>query len=70
MRQILLNFLSNAIKFTQKGSVTIAVSPEDAHYLRFSVIDTGVGISPEEMNQLFNPFMQTSRGAIRGREQG
>jgi len=70
LRQILLNFLSNAIKFTQQGSVTIAVSPEDAHHLRFSVIDTGVGISPEEMNKLFNPFVQTEAGRSSGEGTG
>ncbi len=70
LRQILLNFLSNAIKFTDQGSVTIAVSPEDDHRLRFSVIDTGVGISPEEMNKLFAPFVQTESGRSSGEGTG
>jgi len=70
LRQILLNFLSNAIKFTHKGNVTIAVAPEDDHHLRFSVIDTGVGISPEEMNKLFNPFVQTEAGRSSGEGTG
>ncbi len=70
LRQILLNFLSNAIKFTHEGSVTIAVSPENTRHLRFSVIDTGVGISAEELDNLFNPFVQTESGRSSGEGTG
>lgn len=71
VRQILMNLLSNAIKFTQKGYVSLTV---DAIYpasdssgpmqLRFAVKDTGLGIAPEEIEQLFTPFVQTASGRI------
>ncbi|MGB0385463.1 MAG: hybrid sensor histidine kinase/response regulator [Ardenticatenaceae bacterium] len=63
LRQILINLLSNAIKFTEHGQVTLRVgqisSPlqHDA-LLRFEVIDTGVGISPEHFDKIFSPFEQ------------
>jgi PAS domain S-box-containing protein len=77
LRQILLNLVGNALKFTQKGSITIKVeflkksfpisSALDSELnsdliLGFSVIDTGVGIAPEEIDRLFQPFSQTSSG--------
>jgi signal transduction histidine kinase len=70
LRQILLNFVSNAIKFTPTGSVTIAVAPQDQHYLRFSVIDTGVGIAEKELDSLFTPFVQTESGRNSGEGTG
>jgi signal transduction histidine kinase len=57
LRQILTNLLSNAIKFTQKGSVTLKVS-KTMTMLEFAVIDTGMGISAENMHKLFQPFQQ------------
>jgi signal transduction histidine kinase/ActR/RegA family two-component response regulator len=60
--QILLNLVGNAIKFTENGSVTIAASSRalngEAIELRIEVIDTGLGISQEVQNSLFNPFVQ------------
>jgi signal transduction histidine kinase/ActR/RegA family two-component response regulator len=60
--QILLNLVGNAIKFTEKGSVTIAASSRalkgEAIEFRIEVIDTGPGISQEVQNSLFNPFVQ------------
>ena len=60
LRQVLSNLLGNAIKFTNKGSVTIAVKPKSEtrqhHVLRFEVRDTGIGISPEDAGRLFRPF--------------
>ncbi|AFZ22807.1 signal transduction histidine kinase [Cylindrospermum stagnale PCC 7417] len=65
LRQVLINLLSNAIKFTDRGSVTFRVktqvSPSGAEFwqqLRFEVIDTGVGMSPEELEKIFLPFEQ------------
>lgn len=57
LMQILLNLLSNAVKFTESGSVTLKVDSE-AGYIKFAVIDTGIGISPEEGEKLFELFQQ------------
>ena len=58
-QQILINLLSNAIKFTDEGGVTLRVR-RDGGLLYFAVIDTGEGISAENMNKLFQPFPQIS----------
>lgn len=65
LRQILLNFLSNAIKFTDKGSVTLLLKEDSKTVagtripmLRFEVIDTGMGISEESKSHLFREFSQ------------
>jgi signal transduction histidine kinase len=62
LRQVLINLLGNAIKFTDKGSVIFRVEPlsveADSARLRFSVSDTGDGIAPEYLNQLFQAFEQ------------
>ena len=68
LRQILLNLVSNAIKFTDRGSVQINVSLVDGELptgdrpfqLLFSVIDTGIGISKEQIQRLFQPFAQAT----------
>ncbi|MDJ1179497.1 ATP-binding protein [Roseofilum sp. BLCC_M91] len=63
LRQILLNLLSNAIKFTDKGSVSLTLTLGDRpDTLQFTVSDTGMGIAPEELDQLFQPFEQTQSG--------
>ncbi|MEA3308530.1 MAG: histidine kinase N-terminal 7TM domain-containing protein [Chloroflexota bacterium] len=65
LRQILTNLVSNAIKFTDEGGVTLRVGCQEADAeLRFffEVEDTGVGMSPAELEMLFNPFIQTSSG--------
>ncbi|MDO4558999.1 MAG: ATP-binding protein, partial [Planctomycetia bacterium] len=68
IRQILFNLIGNAVKFTKEGSVTVAVrfyrETKDTGTLKFSVIDTGMGISSEDRQRLFNPFVQSD--AIRG----
>jgi signal transduction histidine kinase len=69
LRQVLLNLLSNAIKFTASGSVTLTVSGVDAFanepLMRFSVHDTGIGISPEQQLGLFQPFNQADNSTTR-----
>lgn len=67
LRQVLLNLLSNAIKFTEQGGVSLmaecASFEEQACQLRFKVVDTGLGISADEQNKLFEAFAQTESGA-------
>lgn len=71
LRQILINLLGNAIKFTQQGRVTlraVAIAQPSATMegqpvtLQFEVADTGLGIAPHELQQLFQPFKQTQTG--------
>ncbi|MGQ0634117.1 MAG: ATP-binding protein [Planctomycetaceae bacterium] len=57
LRQILLNLIGNAIKFTTQGGVTVRLSAT-ASELRFDIADTGIGISPQQMGRLFEPFVQ------------
>ncbi|KAA3662813.1 MAG: PAS domain S-box protein [Calditrichaeota bacterium] len=66
-KQILVNLLSNAIKFTEKGGATgikVTGGVEESQ-IRFTVWDTGIGISDEQMHRLFNPFVQLDAGLAR-----
>lgn len=70
LRQILLNLVGNAIKFTHNGQVSIDVSSEylahlDIHQIQFAVKDTGIGIEPTKLNQLFQPFSQSDASITR-----
>ncbi|CAE7902287.1 ppc [Symbiodinium necroappetens] len=67
VRQILLNLIGNAIKFTENGGVTLAVSVEGEHptAVRFAVIDTGIGIAPEDQDHLFEAFRQVDSSRTR-----
>ncbi|MDJ0676201.1 MAG: ATP-binding protein [Calothrix sp. MO_167.B42] len=63
LRQVLINLLSNAIKFTETGGVTLRVVFKSLHScLNFDIEDTGKGIAPEEIEQIFDPFVQTASG--------
>ncbi|MFK8183790.1 MAG: ATP-binding protein [Phormidesmis sp.] len=70
LRQILLNLLANAIKFTSQGEVKLEVSSrlldhESHRYqLSFTVSDTGSGMAPDEISKLFTPFTQTRSGYL------
>ena len=62
LRQVLINLLGNAIKFTQAGSVALQVKRGEECTLQFTVADTGPGIAPSECDRLFEPFVQTATG--------
>jgi len=65
VRQILLNLVSNALKFTEAGRVEIHVAPAEAGGVVLTVRDTGVGLSAEQQSRLFSPFAQGDRSTSR-----
>jgi two-component system sensor histidine kinase/response regulator len=62
LRQVLINILGNAIKFTERGRVSLRLEIENNSRLLFEIKDTGPGIAPEEMDSLFQAFGQTQVG--------
>jgi len=68
LRQVLLNVLSNACKFTKSGEIQVKVSRqhfEQGEYFCFTISDTGIGISPENIQKLFQPFNQADSSTTR-----
>lgn len=69
LRQVLLNLLNNAVKFTSEDMVSLAIGKEgeegDSERIRFTVTDTGLGVSPERQAQLFQPFVQADASITR-----
>ncbi len=65
LRQILLNLVGNAIKFTPRGSVRLEVGPVEDTRLRFEVIDTGIGLDAEQQARLFTAFSQADASTTR-----
>jgi len=65
LRQVLLNLLSNAVKFTHEGHVCVRVSGVREGTVRFEVQDTGIGIPPEKLEQLFEAFVQADASTTR-----
>ncbi|MGN6694543.1 MAG: ATP-binding protein, partial [Aquihabitans sp.] len=67
LRQILLNLVNNAVKFTPEGSVTLRAMPSEHHpdHVSFLVIDTGIGIPEAEQARLFEPFSQLDETTTR-----
>ena len=69
VRQVLVNLLGNAVKFTERGEVTVEVSavaqPDGAHEWRFAVRDTGIGIPPDRLDAIFEAFTQGDASTTR-----
>jgi PAS domain S-box-containing protein len=67
LRQILLNIVGNALKFTPEGSVSLSMKPllDQPSTFVFSVKDTGIGITPEQIGRIFNPFIQADSSISR-----
>ncbi len=68
LKQCLLNLLSNAAKFTRDGEITLDVSVQETtagRFVRFEVRDTGIGISPQQLPRLFEPFTQADGSTTR-----
>ncbi|MGV6827514.1 MAG: ATP-binding protein [bacterium] len=69
LRQVLINLVGNAVKFTDSGGVDVSVSPlrsgSGQMLLRFEVKDTGIGIEPEDRERLFQPFSQADNSMAR-----
>ncbi|MBD8530315.1 MULTISPECIES: response regulator [unclassified Massilia] len=58
LEQVLKNLLSNAVKFTEQGEVSLTVSGTDEGWVQFTVVDSGIGIAPEEQERIFEAFHQ------------
>ncbi len=69
LRQVLYNLIGNAVKFTAEGNVILGLAQERAEggglWLRFSISDTGIGISAQDRDRLFRPFMQADASTAR-----
>lgn len=65
VRQILLNLLSNASKFTHEGHITLTITDDEADWLRFEISDTGIGLTPDQVAKLFQPFVQADNSTTR-----
>ena len=69
LRQVIVNLVGNAIKFTEKGEVVLGVEPQSRHNgnveLNFSVSDTGIGIAPEKQTVIFEAFSQADSSTTR-----
>lgn len=59
IRQILLNLIGNAVKYTQEGHITIWMSQANKRFVHVSIIDTGIGIRPQDFERIFEEFQQT-----------
>lgn len=66
IRQVLLNLLSNAARYTHQGMITVRLLPHPRH-IRIEIADTGPGIEPDDLDRLFEPFFQS--GHLEGRSQ-
>ena len=69
LSQALINYLSNAVKFTERGDITLSgrllAETDDTYRLRFAVSDSGIGVSPEQCSRLFQAFSQADSSTTR-----
>ncbi len=69
LRQVILNLLGNALKFTKQGNISLSVSrqfsPNQEEYLKFDICDEGIGMTPEQIGTLFQPFTQADSSTAR-----
>jgi two-component system, sensor histidine kinase and response regulator len=65
LRQVLINLLGNALKFTQQGEVELTVSRRTEDRIHFSVRDTGIGITPQQIDRIFEAFQQADGSTTR-----
>ncbi len=65
IRQVLTNLVGNAVKFTETGEVTVTLQPGENDRVRFEVRDTGIGMSPQVQEKLFQPFTQADASTTR-----
>ena len=69
LQQVLLNLVGNALKFTEHGEVVVRITKageeNESVWLRFTVTDTGIGITPEARKRLFQPFSQADGSITR-----
>ncbi|HEU5089744.1 MAG TPA: histidine kinase N-terminal 7TM domain-containing protein, partial [Roseiflexaceae bacterium] len=65
IRQVLLNLLGNAVKFTRNGTITLTVDCSDGDMVRFLVADTGIGMTEAQLQRLFQEFMQVDDSPTR-----
>lgn len=69
VRQILINLLGNAVKFTDRGFVAVSVVPsEDGKTVSFQIADSGAGIAPTDLDRIFEPFVQVGKSYSRAHE--
>lgn len=69
INQVLINLVGNAIKFTNRGTVSVSVQlqekKDNKYYVRFDIADTGIGIAPDQINQIFESFTQAAADTTR-----
>ena len=69
LSQVLRNFLSNAVKYTERGEIRLRATPLDGDRVELSVTDTGIGIAPENLERIFEEFVQLE-GPLQARVKG
>ena len=65
LRQVLNNLISNAVKFTENGEVSLIVAKDGDGFLRFEVRDSGIGIAPDDLDRIYDPFTQVDNSSRR-----